>query len=109
MVVLNRKNGIVLKNNGLIIDLNDELFLFRHEDINKISILTTVRRLVNNTVFLVVDTVREVYLMGMDHPEFEYLVNDRLGRFYQLDYGKIIDAMQSKGVDKEYILYKKEG
>ena len=108
MIVLNRNDSILINNDKLLIDLEDRMFLYSLWEINKISMLNTSQRLINNNLFLVVDTVNEVYMMGLNHPEFQDVVDNRLNRLFRLDYLKVIDSMQTRGVDKEFILYKKE-
>ena len=108
MIVLNKNNSILINNDKLLIDLDDRMFLYSIWEVNKISMLNTAQRLINNNLFLVIDTVNEVYMMGLNHPEFEDTVNSELKRLFAIDHLKVIDSMQTRGIDKEFILYKKE-
>jgi len=106
MQVLNHKNSIIVRENKIIIDIYDELFLYRPEEINRIAILTTAQRLVNETVFLVFDVVDEIYLIGLTHPDFDQILLHDLSRFCEVDNHLVIEAMQNKG-DKQFVLYQK--
>lgn len=108
MQVLNHKNSLLFNGDRLIVDIYDELFLYRFEEINRIAILTTQQRLVNETVFLVFDVIDNVYLVGLTHPDFDRVLLHELNEIIDVDHNLIIEAMQNK-TDRQYVLYRKQG
>ena len=108
MRVLNHKNSLLFSGRNLVVDIYEELFLYRFEEINRISILTTQQRLVNETVFLVFDVVDDIYLVGLTHPDFDRVLLTELNRIIDVDHNMVIEAMQNKK-DHQYVLYQKQG
>lgn len=108
MRVLNHKNSLLFSGSNLVVDIYEELFLYRFEEINRISILTTQQRLVNETVFLVFDVVDDIYLVGLTHPDFDRVLLTELNRIIDVDHNMVIEAMQNKK-DHQYVLYQKQG
>ena len=53
MRVLNNKNSLLFNGTNLIVDIYEELFSYRFEEINRISILTTQQRLVPSSLVTV--------------------------------------------------------
>ena len=105
MRAINNK-GTVLENRGkLVIDTDDELFVYKIGEVNKISILTTRQLLLNSHVFLVLDVKNDVFLMTLGHDDFKDVIFKELPRLFEIDNTQVIDAMQNTGYDHEYILY----
>lgn len=106
MQVLNHGNSIIIRDDRIIVDIDDELFSYRLEEINRIAILTTQQRLVNETVFLVFDMVDDIYLIGLTHPDFDRILLHDLSRICEVDNHLVIEAMQNKS-DRQFVLYQK--
>lgn len=107
MRVLNNKNSLLFNGTNLIVDIYEELFSYRFKEINRISILTTRQRLVNETVFLVFDVVDEIYLIGLTHPDFDRVLLSELPQIMDVDHNMVKEAMQNKS-DHQYVLYQKQ-
>ncbi len=98
-------NNIVrIDNNKLFVDFGNEMYVYSFFELNRISILTTEERLLNDKVFLVFDTCNEVYVMGITHPGFKDVLFNQIVELFDLDYDKVIDAMQHTG-NHNYVLY----
>ncbi len=98
-------NNIVrVEANKLFVDFGNEMYVYNFQELNRISILTTEERLLNDKVFLVFDTINEVYVMGITHPGFRGVLFNNVVELFDLDYDKVIDAMQSTG-NNNFVLY----
>ncbi len=106
MRVLNNKNSLIVSDKKVIVDIYDELFLYRFDEIRKIAILTTARRLVNQTVFLVFEMIDEIYLIGLTHPDFDQVLLTDLKQICEVDNNLVIQAMQCTE-DRQFVLYER--
>ncbi|MBR0385869.1 MAG: hypothetical protein IJI05_04900 [Erysipelotrichaceae bacterium] len=97
-------NSVMVTANKLFVDFGDEMFVYSFHELNRISILTTEERLMNDKVFLVFDTCNEVYVMGITHPQFREVLLKNVVELFELDYNTVIDAMQSTG-NHNFVLY----
>lgn len=99
-----RNDQVVVTAGKLFMDFGAEMYVYNFQEINSISILTTSERLLNDKVFLVFDTVNEVYVMGITHPLFRNVLYKQVAELFELDPDIIIDAMQSSE-DHKFVLY----
>ena len=105
MRLINNKDTILLNYNRMIADCGQELFLHPLREIKRIMIMTTAERLLNQTVFLVFETPQEFYVMGILHPDFQYVLT-MVERVFDIDENTVVAAMQNVG-QKEFTLYQK--
>ena len=103
MLFINENNNVVVRNDKIIFDMGNELFLFRIEEIKSISLTTTEQLLFKQKVFLTFVTDYDLFVMGIIHPAFKRVLKDVCERF-DVDYRLVIDAMQSD-TQQTFILY----
>ena len=105
MRFISNKDTILLNYNRLIADCGQELFLHPLREIRRILIMTTAQRVFNQTVFLVFETRQEFYVIGILHPDFQYILQ-MTERVFDIDENAVIAAMQNVG-QKDFVLYQK--
>ncbi len=106
MLLVNHNNSLYFNDSHLIIEFKDETFIYQLEEINKISILTTAKRVANDRVFLTFDVKDNVYLLPLKHPEFEDVLFNQLKPYFEIDYADVSMAILNN-TDKEFVLFKK--
>ncbi len=105
MILINLKDKILFKED-LILQIDESEYDFSYEEVSRISILTTERRLLKTTVFLVFTINSEQYIMPLTHPDFQQVLTYELGDHYDIDYSNVIMAMNCKE-DREFTIYKR--
>ena len=105
MILINLKDKMLF-NDELTLVIDENEYSFSYDEVSRISILTTSRRLLKTTVFLVFTISSEQYIMPLTHPDFQDVLTNDLSYHYDIDFSNVILAMNCKE-DREFTIYKR--
>ena len=107
MILIKRTDELLFKDGKIEITVDGETAEYELNELKKVSVLTTQQRLLKTTVFLVLALRDEIYTMAMNHPDFQHILMEELGKHVSVNYNSIIEAMVNK-TDRDFTVYERK-